>query len=201
MVQQLVPGVFPLRNSPLRSPKNPNAEPDFGVTEAHQAELGLPTAHVLSLLLFHGTLKGRRSGSNWHLLHAPGMLPVPSGAAAGSAGSQLGLPCTVCRTPVLAVGRCLGARTLYSQCFPRTAAQGISSTAILLCCLSPVELCFPDVCAIFPSTLADFMHSQHPSARILPWMLCCPRGNLLLLLLQHGFQNLPLVPESCAGRE
>lgn len=65
------------------------------------------------------------------------------------------------------------------ECLPRTAAQGISSTAtpfFFFCCLSLVELCFPDVCAIFPLTLVDFLHSHPPSARSLPWILYCPGG-------------------------
>lgn len=138
---------------------------------------------MLSLLPFHVALKHRRSGSNWHLLHAPRMLPDFSGAAVVSvkpigAGSPLGLPCAVCRTPVVAMGYALE----QGHCIPELQHRAFPALLhlffflIFFSSLSLVELCFPDVCAIFPLTLVDFIHSQPPSARSLPWILYCPRG-------------------------
>lgn len=113
--------------------------------------------------------------------YAPRMLPVFSGAVVVSAKPTVLGHTWAC--PALWVGLlwwpwadALEKGHCIPECFPKTAAQGISSTATPFCYLSPVKLCFPDVCAIFPLTLVDFKHSQPLPARSLPWILYCPRG-------------------------
>lgn len=110
------------------------------------------------------------TGVRIKLALAPGMLPAFSGAVAVSVKPTVLGHTWAC--PALSVGLLWQPRAdalekghCIPECSPRTAAQGISSTATTICYLSPVELCFPDVCAIFPLTLVVFKHSQPPPAR------------------------------------
>lgn len=75
---------------------------------------------MLSLPIFHVTLEDRRSGSNWHLLLAPWVLPVFPGNAAVSVkatvlGHSWACP-ALCRTPVVAMG--------YLSAFPELQHGG-----------------------------------------------------------------------------
>lgn len=71
-----------------------------------------------------------------------------------------------------------------------SAAQGISRHCCGLSAQLPsVELCFTGICPIFPLTLVDFLHPQHPSGRTSLDPLLLRRNHLPLLLLERGSES------------